>query len=163
KQIWASQEPFDFKGRFFDLKGVEGWPKPYGGSRPMIVNAGMSEEGRSFALEMCDALFSTPPKDNEDFGALISGVKDRAKSGRSLSYPVLTSGLTVCRPTRREAEEFLEYCRENADWEAVDRMLDIRRRSGRPVPEGDLQTQRRQMLRGMGEFPLIGTPDEIAD
>ena len=37
-------------------------------------------------------------------------------------------GLTyvVCRPTQKEADEFHEYyARENADWSAVDRVIEL--------------------------------------
>ena len=37
---------FEFEGRFFKLKGVRAFPKPYGGTRPLIMNAGSSAPGR---------------------------------------------------------------------------------------------------------------------
>jgi FMNH2-dependent dimethyl sulfone monooxygenase len=59
KLAWSSQETFDFDGRFFKLKGVRAKPKPYGGTRPLLMNAGASKTGQSFAIRNCDALFST--------------------------------------------------------------------------------------------------------
>ena len=48
---------FDFDGAFLKLKGVRANPKPFGGSRPMIMNAGSSSVGQAFALKNCDAFF----------------------------------------------------------------------------------------------------------
>ncbi len=42
KRVWSETEPFDFTGRYFDLKNVLLKPKPYGGSRPVLISAGNS-------------------------------------------------------------------------------------------------------------------------
>ena len=39
------------------MKGIRGKPKPYGGSRPLIMNAGASPVGQAFAIRNCDAFF----------------------------------------------------------------------------------------------------------
>ena len=57
KLIWSEREDFDFDGRYIKLKGVRAKPKPYGGSRPIIMNAGASPTGQSFAVKNCDAFF----------------------------------------------------------------------------------------------------------
>ncbi len=33
-------------------------PKPFGGTRPLIMNAGASPTGRAFAIRNCDAFFT---------------------------------------------------------------------------------------------------------
>ena len=58
KLAWSPRDDFDFDGRFIKLKGVRAKPKPYGGTRPVIMNAGASPIGQSFAIRNCDALFS---------------------------------------------------------------------------------------------------------
>ena len=40
RRIWSESEPFDHEGRFYKLKGVLAKPKPYWGSRPVLVSAG---------------------------------------------------------------------------------------------------------------------------
>ena len=44
KRVWGPEENWDYDGAFFKLKGVRMKPKPYGGSRPLIMNAGSSRE-----------------------------------------------------------------------------------------------------------------------
>lgn len=161
KQLWSRDDEFAYEGEFLKLNGVRGYPKPFGDTRPLVVNAGMSPVGQAYAIECCDALFSTPPKGSGAFSVQISEVKRRA-AGRNLAYPVFTSATVICRPTQMEAEDFYAYCSDNADWEAVDKMLDIRRRSGRQVPPGDHKQQRREMIKGLGDFRIIGDPDNVA-
>src|SRR5438132_1088927 len=45
KTIWSDRDEFDFEGRFLRLKGVRAKPKPFGGTRPLIMNAGASPTG----------------------------------------------------------------------------------------------------------------------
>ena len=59
KLAWSPQLDFNFDGHFFKLKGARANPKPYGGMRPAIMNAGASTTGQTFAIRNCDALFST--------------------------------------------------------------------------------------------------------
>src|SRR5216683_2989096 len=39
KLIWSDRDNFDFDGQFIKLRAVRGNPKPYGGTRPVIMNA----------------------------------------------------------------------------------------------------------------------------
>jgi FMNH2-dependent dimethyl sulfone monooxygenase len=49
RRAWT-EDDFDFKGEFFNLKGVREKPKPYGGTLPLTMNAGASGDGRAVAL-----------------------------------------------------------------------------------------------------------------
>ena len=53
KKVWSEAEPFDFSGKYFELKNVGGKPKPWGNSRPLLMSAGSSPEGRAFAGAPC--------------------------------------------------------------------------------------------------------------
>ena len=57
KRMWSEREDFDFDGEFIKLKNVRAKPKPYGGTQPVIMNAGASPVGRAFAVRNCDAFF----------------------------------------------------------------------------------------------------------
>src|SRR5579875_1511746 len=59
RQLWEREDTFDFEGRFLRLKGLQAQPKPYGGTRPVMMNAGGSVTGRAFATKHCDFLFAT--------------------------------------------------------------------------------------------------------
>src|SRR5438128_11827376 len=57
KMVWSDKEDFDFKGKYLDMKGIRGKPKPYRGSRPLIMNAGASPVGQAFAIFNWSAVF----------------------------------------------------------------------------------------------------------
>src|SRR3954467_8347391 len=50
KRALSPDNDFDYKGQYFNLKGVRLKPKPWGDARPMMMNAGSSPAGRAFAL-----------------------------------------------------------------------------------------------------------------
>jgi alkanesulfonate monooxygenase SsuD/methylene tetrahydromethanopterin reductase-like flavin-dependent oxidoreductase (luciferase family) len=71
------------------MKGIRGKPKPYGGSRPVIMNAGASPVGQAFAIRNCDAFFlpasrtrSTRPRNGSR--APKSQAKQQAGSSESI-------------------------------------------------------------------------------
>ena len=57
KLMWSARDDFDFDGAFIKLKNIRAKPKPYGGTQPVIMNAGASPVGRAFAVRNCDAFF----------------------------------------------------------------------------------------------------------
>jgi alkanesulfonate monooxygenase SsuD/methylene tetrahydromethanopterin reductase-like flavin-dependent oxidoreductase (luciferase family) len=166
KRIW-DEDDFDFDGAFYHLHGVREKPKPYGGSHPLIMNAAISDDGRAFALRNCDALFTAASYgfDDESMGRArndVAALKQQANElGRDID--VYTNGTVLCRPTRKEAEEYHHYlCVEEADWEAVDNMLRMRGRlEGKTAAEAEVL--RKRYATTSGGFACIGSPDDIAD
>ena len=128
KLAWSPRDEFDFDGRFIKLKGVRAKPKPYGGTRPVIMNAGASPTGQSFAIRNCDALFSNISNgiSFEETAQHVKNVKALARQG-GREIDVYTVGVVTCRPTAREAEDYYHHCIvDSADWRAVDNILAMR-------------------------------------
>jgi hypothetical protein len=74
---WSDAEDFDFHGKFIQVRQARAKPKPYGGSRPIVMNAGASPTGQAFAIRNCDALFSMTPKGQlQEFAAHVAS-RDR--------------------------------------------------------------------------------------
>src|SRR5690606_35138047 len=103
KKIWSEHEPSDYDGRFYKLKGVLGKPKPYWGSRPVLVSAGNSPTGRKFAATHADCLFTAIPK-LEDIPEKIASFRALAPEGQIRN--VFSSAHVMARPTRKEAQDF---------------------------------------------------------
>ena len=105
KLAWSPREDFEFDGRFFQLKGVRAQPKPYGGTRPLIMNAGASPTGQAFAIRNCDALFSTISRgiSFEETAGHVSNVRALAQqAGREIDvYTVGSSPAGSRQRTRR--------------------------------------------------------------
>jgi FMNH2-dependent dimethyl sulfone monooxygenase len=159
--LWTSMEPFDFDGCYFKLKGLIGKPTPLHNSRPVVMNAGASTAGRLFAIRNCDLLFTilVDLERGRDELAQIRAWSDQ--SGRSIE--VMTTSYVVCRPSRREAEEYHRwYAEENADTEAVDHWFGMQAKHTRGRPPELEALFRRRFSGGHGCYPLIGAPDDIA-
>lgn len=162
-RIWASDAPFDYSGQFFQLKDVVGYPKPWGGARPVIMNAGASSAGREFGIRNCDVLF-TIIVDIDKARLDIEALKNQAASSGRSNLEVFTSCYAVCRPTRDEAEEYhRHYAVDNADSEAVERVMRLQGLHTKGRPPELQQKFRERFAGGHGSFPLIGSPDMIAD
>jgi dimethylsulfone monooxygenase len=163
KRIWSSQEDFDFHGNYFNMKGIRGKPKPFGGTRPLMMNAGSSPTGQAFAIRNCEAFFLQASRDSlGETAQRVAAVQQRAKdSGRNIGC--YTVGVITCRPTRKEAEEYYHYSIvEHADWSAVDGILALKNISPQTVPMEDYLLKRNQYAQGMGGLPIVGDPDFVA-
>jgi dimethylsulfone monooxygenase len=162
KQLWTSTEEFDVDNAFFHMKHVIADPKPFGGTRPVIMNAGASPVGREFGVANCDLIF-TPLVDLESGAKLVRETKARAAELKK-EVAVACNGFVVCRPTLREAEDYLHYYAvDNADWDAVDRLLTLNGLHSQSFTAEQMEKFRHRWSAGHGGYPLVGTPDEVAD
>ena len=161
QKIWKEDEAFDWNGKFFSGKGVYGKPQP-AQSRIPILNAAGSEEGRKFAMRNADFLF-TPVFDYGHAEATVADIKEKSDSvGRDVG--VFSFVTVVCRPTQKEADEFLKhYADTNADWEAVDNLMTLQGMHAQSFTPEALAGLKDRFAAGHGGWPLVGTPDYIAD
>jgi alkanesulfonate monooxygenase SsuD/methylene tetrahydromethanopterin reductase-like flavin-dependent oxidoreductase (luciferase family) len=163
KTIWSDKEEFDFRGKYFDMKGIRGKPKPYGGQRPVIMNAGASPVGQAFAIRNCDAFFLQASRTSlaETAEKVIAAQSDARSQGRELG--VYTVGVITCRPTKKEAEDYYHHSIvEHADWSAVDDILALKDITAQNTPPDKFRQIRNGYAQGMGGYPIVGDPDHVA-
>jgi len=167
KQAWSVQGDFDFEGKFLELKGVRAYPKPYGGTRPIIMNAGSSPVGQAFALRNCDAFFVATAGSRTSLEAnakKVAEVKGAARNiGRDIE--VFTVGQVICRRSQQEAEDYYRHAIiENADWGAIDGMLANKSITPNTIPPDEYEAKRRYFAaNAIGGYPFVGTPDRVAE
>ena len=161
QKLWKEDKAFDWDGKYFQGKGVYSNPHPVQEHVP-ILNAAASEEGRRFAMRNADFLF-TPVFDFEQAAATVQDVNEKAAStGRKVG--VFTFCTLVCRSTQKEAEDYLDYyANQNADWEAVDYLMKLQGLHAQSFTPKALASFRDRFAAGHGGYPLVGTPDHIAD
>ena len=166
-RAWTEPGDFDFSGEFLDLKGVRAFPKPFGGTRPIIMNAGSSATGQAFALRNCDAYFTANAASRLSLDAAVAKVDEIKHQARALGreIEVFTVGQVVCRPTRTEAEEYYRHAIiDNADWGAVDGMLALKDITPYNLPIAEYDKKRRYFAgNAIGGYPHVGTPDRVAE
>jgi alkanesulfonate monooxygenase SsuD/methylene tetrahydromethanopterin reductase-like flavin-dependent oxidoreductase (luciferase family) len=167
KQAWSDAGQFDFEGQFLQLRGVRAYPKPYGGTRPIIMNAGSSSVGQAFALRNCDAFFVATAGSRTSLDAnakKVAEVKGAAQIlGRGIE--IYTVGQVICRPSQTEAEDYYRHAIiENADWGAIDGMLANKNITPHTVPPEEYAAKRRYFAaNAIGGYPFVGTPDRVAE
>jgi dimethylsulfone monooxygenase len=167
KRAWAEPGTFDFEGHFLKLKGVRAYPKPFGDTRPIIMNAGSSDIGQAFALKNCDAFFVATSGSRlslEGNARKVKEIKAAARThGREIE--VFTVGQVICRKSQSEAEEYYRHAIiENADWGAIDGMLANKSMTPQTMPPEEYEQKRRYFAsHAIGGYPFVGTPDRVAD
>jgi dimethylsulfone monooxygenase len=166
-KAWSEPGGFDFSGRFLQLKGARAHPKPFGGTRPILMNAGSSEVGRAFALRNCDAFFVATQGSRtslEGNAKQVAEIKRAAQAvGREIE--VYTVGQVICRPSQKEAEDYYRHAIiESADWDAIDGMLANRSITPQTIPPEEYAKKRQYFAsNAVGGYPFVGTPDRVAE
>jgi alkanesulfonate monooxygenase SsuD/methylene tetrahydromethanopterin reductase-like flavin-dependent oxidoreductase (luciferase family) len=167
KQAWTREDTFDYEGEFLHLRAVRAFPKPFGGTLPLMMNAGSSGAGQNFALRNCDAFFVATAGSRQSLAGnaeKVAEVKSQAHAlGREIE--VYTVGQVVCRPTQAEAEDYYRHTViENADWGAIDGMLANRGITPQKVSAAEYEAKRRYFAsNAVGGYPFVGTPDRVAE
>lgn len=161
QRIYTSEEPFDYDGAFYTLKGVSGKPAPIQSPRPITLNAAFSPPGREFAAKAADFLFTTFVEIEEGRDHVADMKARSAAEGRDVG--VFTTGPIVCRPTQSEAEDYFEhYAVTMEDTASVDHYMGQKQKfSGSHDPEA-YRLHRKRFAGGAGCYPLVGTPEHIA-
>lgn len=159
--LWTREGPFDWDGPYFHLEAVHGDPKPVAG-RPAIINAAGSGQGRDFAVRNADFLF-TPAIDLGRSVEEVAALKALAvEAGRTVE--VLTFSHVVCRPTEREALDYVAHFTGDAiDTTALDNLVRLQFAHAQSFPHDLLALIRDRMGMGHGGVPLIGTPAQVAE
>jgi len=164
KRALSPDNDFDYKGQYFNLKGVRLKPKPWGDARPMMMNAGSSPAGRAFALRNCDGFFTTASRVSvAETREKVQGIKAQAAEyGREID--VYTVGVVTLRKTMQEAQDYYRHAViDGADWNAVRDILALKKISPETVGQEEYDIKRKQYANGMGGLPIIGDPDTVAN
>jgi len=161
-RIFSSEEPFDHHGDFYELKQAIGAPGPIQNPRPVTLSAAFSPAGRRFAAVTSDYLF-TSLRNFESAKSHIAEIRQLAASaGRDVG--LLTTTHVVCRETDAEAQRYYDhYAGEMADHAAVD--IHQRKKDAHygAVEPDAVKLERQRYAGGTGSYPLIGSPETVAE
>jgi len=178
KKLWTEQG-FEYDGEFYSLTPNEevedqmrgphftsgGYmrPKPYQTPRPPVMNAGTSEAGRDFAAKHADASFFALST-LEDGKEVVEDIKDRAENfGRDRDdIQIMSYGLCCIGETEEEAQAKYDRIVEEGDWNGTRNIIEVL-----GLESGSFDDQISEMeerfIAGWGGYPLVGTPEQIAE
>jgi alkanesulfonate monooxygenase SsuD/methylene tetrahydromethanopterin reductase-like flavin-dependent oxidoreductase (luciferase family) len=173
-QIWSrlleGGPEFDWDGRFFKLKRLQTDPVSVQRPRPPVMSAGFSPSGRDFAARAADVLFLNVTELDQVPVLLADVAEHMARYRRTIS--VFTMGHVVCRPTRREAEDYFHYfAEEMADTEGQEYYRQTRGATvagavpiARPFENRFTRSGGGRYAGGYpGAYPFVGSADDIAE
>jgi len=162
--MWSGEARFDFEGTYYRLHGVEGAPRPFGPTDPLMMNAGSSDTGRWFAIRHSDMHFDAVETPELSTARITETKKLARERGRDIQ--VWTPVGIICRPTQREADDYLQHVVDHADWGAIGHLADMHAKEARSgndpqrlVHSGANPTARRALARG--SYCVIGDPDAV--
>lgn len=164
---------FDWDGEYYKLRGLVTDPLPVQ-TRPPVMSAAQSGDGQEFAAQAADILF-TAMHSIEQVRDTVS--RQRALAARYDRRPdVYVETQIVCRPTRKEAEEWVHYYAvEKADQEAL---AYFRRQKATTLSKSTREAQSaadKAVLASVqpserkyagifpGMYPLVGSPDDLVE
>jgi FMNH2-dependent dimethyl sulfone monooxygenase len=117
KYLWTEEEPFDFEGKYYQSYGAFLNPKPTRKPRPVLMNAGMSSRGLTFAARNVDWVF-TLASDVDGYRSRVEEAHNlAAKYGRKVR--AATMSWVLPEATDELAKEKFEELRSEIDREAL--------------------------------------------
>lgn len=166
KRLWTEDDYVDFDGRYFTLHNAVCQPKPIQKPYPLLMNAGLSAEGRDFATRHCDIAFLTG-NERDYLRANVDAYRKEARERHGREIQVWGLGHVVQGDTPEQAAEMFRRYGEAPDppiseeqrSTAMKPMID---RLGRPLNAEEIQLINSRMVLGNGAI-LAGDARMIAD
>lgn len=165
QRLWREEAEFDHEGRFFKVLRGSSMPKPLQRPGPPIINAGGSDRGQRFACEFADVCFLIlRSEDPAVIAAQIAEYKEMARRDYGREVQVWTYAYCVQRPTRAEAEAYLQhYAVEREDGPSLDAWsAGVGSQTKILQSPEAVRAFRQRFAAGAGGSGLIGTAEDIA-
>jgi FMNH2-dependent dimethyl sulfone monooxygenase len=164
ERLWSEHKSFDYRGQYFDLKGLYSDPHPVQ-ARPVIINAGGSPRGQEFAARHADCAF-IPPFDPrpEALRRQVDGYRVLAREKYNRDIQIWVYSYVVQRDTVAEAQAYVdEYTNaEHGNLAAADSFIENNMATAKTAPPEILSKMKKGIMAGAGGIPLLGNADDIA-
>lgn len=158
KRLWT-EPTVDFDGRFFHLRDCMLDPKPVQVPRPLLVCAGVSEEGFRFTAAEADCSFLTA-RTVPDTRALSNRMKQvAAEHGRTIK--TATPMLLIIGETDAAARAEHQRYVQGIDKGAVDRLYEVGGGSSRPSAKA--RHERTMGSASFGGQVIAGSAETVAE
>lgn len=165
ERMWTEDRSFDFKGKYFDLKGLYSDPHPIQ-RRPVIMNAGGSPRGQEYAAEHADCAFIvTLDPSPEAIRKQVNAYRTLAREKHGRDIQIWTYGHVVQRDTVATAQAYVdEYSGDEfGNHAAAEAFIENNIATAKTAPPEVLAKMKKAMMAGAGGIPLLGTAENISD
>jgi alkanesulfonate monooxygenase SsuD/methylene tetrahydromethanopterin reductase-like flavin-dependent oxidoreductase (luciferase family) len=164
KMLWAGEPDFSFNGKFFKINKGFHEPKPIQRPFPPLMQAGGSPRGRDFAAKHADVAFIGLGPDLDEAKADIENLRKLAREKYGRELQVWTTSYGVVDDSNEQAEAFLKhYVEDLGDWEAATNMItELGIQTEILTPEV-LESIKYHFVAGWAGYPLVGTPETVAE
>ncbi len=165
KRLWTEDEPFDFEGRHYKVRGAVCRPHPVQRPHPVIMNAGGSEAGRHFGASECDVVFAlTGAHDFDSLKAQVDAFRDLAKNEYGREISVWCNAYIVQGDTEQDAKDYLRsYVYDHGDWAAVENLVSTFGINSQSLPPDVSRAMKEHFIGGWGGIPVVGTAEQIVE
>jgi alkanesulfonate monooxygenase SsuD/methylene tetrahydromethanopterin reductase-like flavin-dependent oxidoreductase (luciferase family) len=129
------------------------------------MNAGGSEKGQHFAAKYCDMVYVVfGSHDFDQCKAKVDTYRDLARKEYGRELQVWSYAYVVQGDTEKEARDYFDYyVNQKGDWDAVTNLVDTMIANAKTLPPDVLAEMKKHFIAGWGGYPIIGTPEQIAD
>lgn len=162
ERIWTEHDPFDFNGTYYQGTGIVSQPKPLQFPRPIIMSAGSSPTGQTFARRWADINFAAIEK-FEDAPAIVGQIKQAARAiGREVM--VYTPTWIVCRDTEQEALDYVHSVIEvQGDYGLAAGAVAEMEKNSLSIESFEKRKLAQRSMAGFFALPLVGTAHQIVE
>ncbi len=160
QQAWANDHPFDFDGRFYSGRAVFSQPPPLAAPAPVVMSAGGSPAGRSFAAKHANINFIILPE-QPLIAPTVQALKSDAYHSTGRNILVFGAVHIVCSDTEAEARALYHYAvHEQGDWQAAATALSLLVPNSQSA-DYDRAGMGAAIIGGFFATPLVGTPEQV--
>jgi len=164
-RLWSDPEPFDFSGRFYQMKRAELAPKPIQRPRPPLMSAAGSDRGRRFAAQYCDVCFIAPEShDVDQLKAKVDKYRNFAREEFGRDIQVWSNAYVFQGDNEADGKALWRHCVEGlGDWQGVQNMLDVMGVTSQLVPPHVLEFLKKHFIAGWAGYPLVGGKEQVVE
>ncbi len=160
-QLWGNDSEFDHRGRWLTVEGGYQQPKPLQKPHPPIMNAAFSPRGHQLAARYADISFVSA-FDPASAHNKVTEIRALATQYGRSQQVWLAAGI-ICAATEQQAANLVQqYSETDADPVAVENAINWTM-GGAHIADGQRQQLARSVASTMAGYPLIGTPEHIAE
>ena len=152
----------NFKGKFFNIKNAQCFPKSYDQPFPNIVSAAYSQEGRRFAIKNCNTIF-TMFENFERTKIINKELLNNAKKYNN-NIKIYTPIHIICRKSEGEADDFHRlYSEKYIDEGAVNNFIGNVAKAGKKSLFRIMQGEKNRIASSCGSKIIKGSYKNVAE